>query len=1271
MARSNRTSVRTTIGMCAALTVALFSGVAASAVPDGSGVAQQPGARSARVDTARKAGAPQATLTPLVVRRAAAATSTPAPSAGPAGSGSAASAPGAPSPAVPVTPVPSASASPLAIPTAPSAPVPAPSQSASVDGSAPNPSLAVQNATHDHVMGTVSAAEGAIPTKPVIPAPAAGSSATTAPSGAAVGSTAATTSFSPASSGGSTHLAASVQLASSPSSSLAAGFDISAWQPNSGINWSANAANGARFVYIKATEGTGYASSQFAAQWASATAAGFVRGAYVFATPNSASGAATADYLVAHGGGWSADGRTLPPLLDIENNPYANTGGTCYGLSSSQMVSWITDFSNEIFARTGRYPALYTNISWWNQCTGNSAALSHDPYMPAYWPSTNFSSPGTLGASWVTWNLWQWADAGAFPGDQDVFNGSVSALQAFAANSAAPPIGSLDFVQSTYGSVTAGGWAADPSTSASTEVEVTVDGTATRVLANATRGDIAAAYPALGAAHGFTTTIPASAGAHTVCATAFTVAGAHALSLGCRTVTVPDASPFGSFDAAVGVPNGVSVGGWAIDPDATSATPVQITVDGAVASTPVASTVRTDVGRAFPGFGPNHGFAATVSAAPGTHTICITAMNANAGQNASFGCKSVSVLSGSPIGSFDVADTNGLGVHLGGWALDGDTTASISVRITIDGASSTVTANANRSDIGRSFPGYGSAHGFDVTDSLPVGNHTVCIVALSSGSGSDTNLGCKPASIQNQAPIGSLDVANGGSSTISVGGWALDPNATAPISVDVVVDGASHTVTADSSRQDVGRAFPGYGSAHGFTATIAAGAGSHSVCVTARDTSSGATTTLGCKTADVLGTNPLGSFDVLTATSTGVDIGGWAIDPDTTASVAVTATIDGSPRTITANVARSDIARTFPAYGALHGFDDMVALSPGAHTVCVTVNNTGAGSNTALGCKTVNVVNGTPIGSLDVVSTTPTSISVGGWALDPNTASSITLEVSINASTSTLLANGTRTDIARSFPGFGAAHGFAGTYPETPGSYTVCAYGVDTTTLSASQIGCKNVTIANAAPVGSLDVLTATSTGITAGGWALDPNTTGSIQIRLTVDGSTTQNATASTRRDDIAAAYPGYGSSHGFSATITTAPGTHQICLSAVDSTTQALSPLGCKTASVANLAPIGSFDTVSGSNSAITVAGWAIDPNTIDSITITATVDGGSPQVAPANTTRIDAGLANPGYGSWHGFSTALSAAPGSHTVCVTANDTSGGPGTNLGCKSVTVSG
>ena len=69
-------------------------------------------------------------------------------------------------------------------------------------------------------------------------------------------------------------------------------------------------------------------------------------------------------------------------------------------------------------------------------------------------------------------------------------------------------------------------------------------------------------------AHGFAATLPAAAGVHNVCAYAINVgAGGSTTCLGCRTVTRPRRLAVRLLDVATGVPGGVTVGGWAIDPD--------------------------------------------------------------------------------------------------------------------------------------------------------------------------------------------------------------------------------------------------------------------------------------------------------------------------------------------------------------------------------------------------------------------------------------------------------------------------------------------------------------------------------------------------------------------------------------------------------------------------------------------------------------------------------------------------------------------------------
>lgn len=71
------------------------------------------------------------------------------------------------------------------------------------------------------------------------------------------------------------------------------------------------------------------------------------------------SGADQANYFVDNGGGWSADGKTLPGALDIEYNPY---GDTCYSMSASELTNRIADFNATYRARTGRDVVIYTAL---------------------------------------------------------------------------------------------------------------------------------------------------------------------------------------------------------------------------------------------------------------------------------------------------------------------------------------------------------------------------------------------------------------------------------------------------------------------------------------------------------------------------------------------------------------------------------------------------------------------------------------------------------------------------------------------------------------------------------------------------------------------------------------------------------------------------------------------------------------------------------------------------------------------------------------------
>jgi GH25 family lysozyme M1 (1,4-beta-N-acetylmuramidase) len=224
---------------------------------------------------------------------------------------------------------------------------------------------------------------------------------------------------------------------SGPVTGAPQGVDVASFQhpksaqyPNGApIDWARVYADGIRFAAVKVTEGAYYTNSWALTDLPQARSAGLTTVAYAFAIPNggtsksgtkySGSPVIQADDLVSY---LTSHGLTVPTvMLDIEYDPYAGSDGTpagswCYGLSQSAMVSWIASFGNEIKARTGRLPVIYTPPSWWAKCTGGSTAFGQTPvWVPDY---SSTGSPGSLPAGWSNWNLWQYSATGTVPGIQ-------------------------------------------------------------------------------------------------------------------------------------------------------------------------------------------------------------------------------------------------------------------------------------------------------------------------------------------------------------------------------------------------------------------------------------------------------------------------------------------------------------------------------------------------------------------------------------------------------------------------------------------------------------------------------------------------------------------------------------------------------------------------------------------------------------------------------------------------------------------------------------
>jgi GH25 family lysozyme M1 (1,4-beta-N-acetylmuramidase) len=208
------------------------------------------------------------------------------------------------------------------------------------------------------------------------------------------------------------------------------GVDVASYQ--TGLNWDDAVNHGVSFAYVKATEGTGYVNAAFAELYNGSYQHKMIRGAYHYARPDGATGAAQAEYFVRHGGGWSKDGRTLPGALDLENHPDV---AYCYNRTPLQIRTWVHDFVRRYHELTGRWAVIYTRTNWWDPCTGKDASLAANSPL---WLSHVGAAPGPMPAGWRTQSFWQ-------PGsltllvrskpaavDHDVWNGSADRLRALA-----------------------------------------------------------------------------------------------------------------------------------------------------------------------------------------------------------------------------------------------------------------------------------------------------------------------------------------------------------------------------------------------------------------------------------------------------------------------------------------------------------------------------------------------------------------------------------------------------------------------------------------------------------------------------------------------------------------------------------------------------------------------------------------------------------------------------------------------------------------------
>lgn len=306
----------------------------------------------------------------------------------------------------------------------------------------------------------------------------------------------------------------------------------------------------------------------------------------------------------------------------------------------------------------------------------------------------------------------------------------------------------------------------------------------------------------------------------------------------------------------------------------------------------------------------------------------------------------------SPIGRIDLLQRVPGGVRVAGWSIDPDTAASNDVHVYVGRTGRATRADLGRGDIANAFPGYGSAHGFDVTIAAEAGTYDVCAYGIDAAGGNGNSLlGCHRLSMSG-TPIGSLDVVSWSRGTVTIAGWSIDPDVTSAIDAHVYVDGVGVAARAGIDRSDVAAAIPGYGAGHGYSVTMALPAGRHTACAYGIGVGAGGNSLLGCRTFEVSG-SPFGRLDIVQRVDGGVRAAGWALDPETDQPIPVHVYAGGAGYNLTGDRPRGDVGAAFPGYGDRHGYDVVMPAGPEPVQVCAYAIGIGVGGNSLIGCRTV------------------------------------------------------------------------------------------------------------------------------------------------------------------------------------------------------------------------------------------------------------------------------------------------------------------------------
>ena len=200
------------------------------------------------------------------------------------------------------------------------------------------------------------------------------------------------------------------------------GIDVSRFP--GAVDWRRARAAGTNFAWIKATEGGDRLDPRFAQNFAGASAAGVVAGAYhfyYFCTPPEVQAA----WMIANVPRASG---ALPPVVDLEWNPFSPT--CTHRPPGAEVRAVVQRFVGILQAHYGRQPVIYTTRDFWPE--NGIGRYDGEVWLRAVTEHPSTAYPG------ASWSFWQYSSTGHVDGvtgpcDLNCFSGSAQSWRAWLA----------------------------------------------------------------------------------------------------------------------------------------------------------------------------------------------------------------------------------------------------------------------------------------------------------------------------------------------------------------------------------------------------------------------------------------------------------------------------------------------------------------------------------------------------------------------------------------------------------------------------------------------------------------------------------------------------------------------------------------------------------------------------------------------------------------------------------------------------------------------